>query len=155
VLHLRQLHFLISRQSTPHQKHVVNEENEQHDRAHQTQHDHETERVIVEHHVVDDEHPVSFDCLARRVISELGSDQLFLFNESGKDKHAYDQSVHSDQEVGEDKGEEPAVVVQADAPVDPDAVVVELLKTNVAHGTVFGAGRLLKLACCTFIFLCE
>jgi hypothetical protein len=131
---------------------MVDEEDKEHDGADHTQHDHEAERVVVIHHVVNDEHPVGFDCLACRVISELGANQFFLLDETGKNQPTYNNSVESDQEVSEDKGQEVAVVVQADAPVDPDAVVVELLKAYVAHRAVFGAGRLLELACSTFVF---
>lgn len=49
--------------------------------------------------------------------------------------------------------DEPSIVLEAYAIIEPYAVMVELLNTDVAEGAVLGPGWLAELASLTFVVL--
>ena len=76
-----------------------------------------------------------------------------LLDQALEDKNADDCAVGANDGVAEDEEDEPPVVVEAYAIIDPNAVVVKLLDAHITHPAVLGPCRLLEFACLALILL--
>ena len=76
-----------------------------------------------------------------------------LLDQALEDKDADNCTIGADDRMTEDEEDEPPVVVEAYAIIDPNAVVVKLLDAHITHPAVLGPCRLLKFACLALILL--
>jgi hypothetical protein len=49
----------------------------------------------------------------------------------------------------EEEEQEPSVVFDSDTLINPNAVMIELLNTDIAYSTMLGSSRLVNIACFT------
>lgn len=136
---------LIGREALSHQVQVVKDEEPKHKCANNAKQDDHNQIVVLLLQIVEHNPAVSLKLLPRHRL-ELCLEESFVFDEAHKDLVAEPGSVHTDDSVRKDKAEEEPVVVQAHALIDPDAVVVKLLDTDVASGAVLGTRWFVKLA---------
>lgn len=81
--------------------------------------------------------------------------QVILLNQVPQNVHACHGTVLAQRSVQKEKGQKVFVVVQADALVDPNAVMVEFFDAETAQCTVFRARRFDYITRGTLLFVIE
>eukprot|EP00354_Favella_ehrenbergii_P010625 CAMPEP_0170459830 /NCGR_PEP_ID=MMETSP0123-20130129/6387_1 /TAXON_ID=182087 /ORGANISM="Favella ehrenbergii, Strain Fehren 1" /LENGTH=238 /DNA_ID=CAMNT_0010724545 /DNA_START=343 /DNA_END=1055 /DNA_ORIENTATION=+ len=136
---------LIGRDVLPNEERVEANEAQQHDSDDAAQQHDDSEHLVLLLKELQHDGPVGLEALTLPV-DEGFVPKVALVDKVQRTKEANHEAVEADAQVHIEEDHEVLVVVQADAVVDPDAVMVELLTAHVAQGAVLGAGWLGRLA---------
>ena len=125
------LNGLVGRVSLPDEVCVVNQEKNEHNSDYATEEDYDRKHFMLCLQILHDNPEVSPELLALLIVIDFIPQVLFVY-EVLRAQYSNHETINANASVKKKEQNEILVILQADTIVDPDAMMIEFLHTDVA-----------------------